>query len=141
MTKLNASLIRDENGNKLCKVCQEWKDESLFYSHANTADKLQPRCKECRSDNARFENYGITRDQYSRMLNEQRNRCAICKTLSVGKDFAVDHDHSCCPGRKSCGNCIRGLLCNGCNLAIGYMRDDPERLTNASEYLRAHMSS
>lgn len=140
MTKLSASLIRDEYGNKKCTQCGEWKDESLFSAHSKSADKLQPRCKECRADNGRFESFGITRDQYSRMLNEQRNRCAICKSLSVEKGFAVDHDHSCCPGRKSCGKCIRALLCNGCNLGIGYMKEDIERMQNAIEYLRAHMS-
>ncbi|QWT30116.1 HNH endonuclease [Streptomyces phage TunaTartare] len=140
MTKLNASLIRDENGNKLCNTCQQWKDESLFSKHSKTADRLQPRCKQCRSDNALFENFGITRERYSELLKLQNGKCAICGGESIDRNFSIDHDHNCCSGRKSCGNCIRGLLCNGCNMGIGYMRDDIERLTNAIEYLRAHMS-
>lgn len=31
----------------------------------------------------------------------------------------IDHDHTCCPGSRSCGNCVRGILCEGCNLQIG----------------------
>lgn len=44
--------------------------------------------------------------------------------------LVVDHDHNCCPGGKSCGRCVRGLICGTCNAAAGMMRDDP-RLTRA----------
>lgn len=54
-------------------------------------------------------------------------RCALCgqgfylgKTWSKQRDsFSVDHDHGCCPGEKSCGQCVRGLVCNRCNMQIG----------------------
>jgi hypothetical protein len=51
--------------------------------------------------------------------------------------LAVDHNHGCCPGEKSCGKCVRGLLCDNCNQAIGKFRDDPELLLKAAEYLRS----
>lgn len=66
------------------------------------------------------------------------NLCEICSTvLYVGdRKFAIDHDHSCCPpGEKCCRKCIRGLLCADCNKALGLLRDDPQLLRNAAEYL------
>lgn len=71
--------------------------------------------------------------------------CAICATdltvfaLDHKKRFrpvhAVDHDHSCCPGGRSCGRCVRGILCRKCNVAIGYLNDDPALAKAVSDYL------
>ena len=49
---------------------------------------------------------------------------------------AVDHDHGCCPGGLSCGKCIRGILCRKCNVAIGYLNDDPTLARAAADYLK-----
>lgn len=52
--------------------------------------------------------------------------CGLCRRRlclssgGFGEAFAIDHDHECCPGSESCGRCVRGLLCNGCNLSLGH---------------------
>lgn len=48
---------------------------------------------------------------------------------------AIDHDHSCCSGPISCGDCIRGLLCQNCNAGLGYLKEDLGILTRAYDYL------
>lgn len=64
---------------------------------------------------ARKYRYGITEEQYDNLLIEQDNACAVCKTEFSQTVWAnIDHDHNCCPGKKSCGNCLRGLLCSHC---------------------------
>src|SRR3990172_10979958 len=68
--------------------------------------------------------YGLTQDQYIQMFNDQNGKCKICKTKSI-RD--VDHCHK--TGK------IRGLLCQRCNLMLGYALDDPEILRLGAEYL------
>ena len=49
---------------------------------------------------------------------------------------AIDHDHNCCPGDHSCGDCVRGILCPDCNRGLGSFHDNIEFLKNAIIYLR-----
>lgn len=64
--------------------------------------------------------YGITYDDYDRILAEQNYGCAICESKDPGGRgrFHIDHDHSCCSTEKTCGKCIRGLLCHQCNTKL-----------------------
>jgi hypothetical protein len=81
--------------------------------------------------------HGITVEQYDAMLEAQGGICAICETDEPGGkgSFHVDHDHSCCPGKGSCGGCIRGLLCATCNIGLGGLKDDPGVVAAALDYL------
>jgi len=38
----------------------------------------------------------------------------------------VDHNHACCPEKRSCGKCRRGLLCLRCNIGLGYIESMAE---------------
>lgn len=74
--------------------------------------------------------YGITSEDYYRMLDEQGGRCAICGAEAdpYGRSkFSVDHDHK--TGE------VRGLLCTHCNRAIGMFADSAELLVRAADYL------
>lgn len=83
--------------------------------------------------------YGITIEDYNRMLLEQGGCCAICESpeprTGNQKHFQVDHDHACCPRAGSCGTCIRGLLCGVCNKMLGAINDDVGKLQAAIQYL------
>jgi Recombination endonuclease VII len=81
--------------------------------------------------------FGLNRNTYLEMLDLQGGVCAICGGAQQARatKFAVDHDHLCCPNQSSCGKCVRGLLCNACNAALGMMSDDPKKLRAAAAYL------
>jgi|JI10StandDraft_1071094.scaffolds.fasta_scaffold22167_6 hypothetical protein len=82
--------------------------------------------------------YGVTLEWFERKLEEQGGRCACCGTVDAGGPsgvFHIDHDHSCCPGKRSCGKCLRGLLCNRCNWLLGHAKDDVATLRAAIDYL------
>ena len=64
---------------------------------------------------------------------EQVRACEICGSTPVV--LQIDHDHSCCPGRSSCGMCVRGVLCGECNRGLARFRDDPRLLAEAIAYL------
>lgn len=79
--------------------------------------------------------YGLTVDQYDKMLSDQMGVCAICRNRETARDrwdsginnLRVDHDHD--------TGMVRGLLCSNCNTGIGKFREDISVLRRALEYL------
>lgn len=76
--------------------------------------------------------YGITIQEYEEVFNRQGGLCAICRKESTHRSGAlfVDHDHS--------NGKLRALLCNPCNLLLGYSRDDTSILKEAIKYLNKY---
>jgi hypothetical protein len=88
--------------------------------------------------------YGISPQRFAEMLKSQRGKCAVCDEILIlettagkgrSKTVHIDHDHTCCSERISCGKCVRGLLCGDCNRGLGSFHDDPIVLLKAIEYL------
>jgi len=88
--------------------------------------------------------FKISIEQFTEMLAAQGNCCLVCKTTTPGgayNQWHVDHDHSCCGQenrKKTCGNCIRGILCSNCNLALGTAKDSSMILRALADYLDAY---
>ena len=84
--------------------------------------------------------YGISLEEYKNILEKQKGVCASCghpeTRMSFGKisRLAIDHDHSCCPGQKSCGKCVKGLLCCRCNMTLGLLENSPEIVQKLLDY-------
>jgi len=129
---------------KACKVCGVEKDISDFYTGRRD-------CKDCKNAAARKirideperyakykkrhneylkeKRYGISQDQFDKMLVDQNNMCKICgNEFKIIKDAHIDHCHN--------RNIVRGILCNGCNIAIGQFYDNTDIMDNAIKYLQ-----
>lgn len=96
---------------------EEKKAYRAAYYGANTEEILASE---------RMRRYGVSPEDFQRMILVQKNTCGICKE-TFSKTPHVDHCHK--TGE------IRGLLCSGCNLALGGFKDSPKRLKSALEYL------
>jgi len=155
--------LTTSNNSKVCTGCKELKPFSDYAKHRTGRFGLRPQCRACHRDyylanrekilsdhreywketrsdrkasRIRYQ-YGITIEEYEQI---QAQGCAICGAMeSTGRSSSmhVDHDHSCCPGKRSCGQCVRGVLCTSCNQGLGRFKDDPDRLVAAAIYLES----
>ena len=72
--------------------------------------------------------YGIGKEAFTKLLEDQHGCCAICGRAFDDHIPRVDHNHA--TGE------IRGLLCNNCNGGLGLFFDDPVNLRAAIGYLQ-----
>ena len=138
---------------KICNKCGKKKPFAQYSKAASTRDKKRGECKQCaacvgrkwRENNREHErslyhkrHYNIEYGQFQQMLETQGGVCAICHKPEMKRSMlSVDHDHRCCPYRnKSCGMCIRGLICTYCNAGLAAFRDEPRLLEAAMKYLQ-----
>lgn len=138
---------------KQCIKCKQWKAKSCFSPSKEGKYGLQSRCKKCRNIEQKIKRgtqegkrafrksvlkckYNVALKQYNKMFEEQKGVCAVCRkpeTAQVGKTIrclCVDHNHK--TGK------IRGLLCRNCNVVLGVVKEDKERLLQLALYLEQH---
>ena len=96
----------------------------------------QKRLRTAAADGRRAKAYQMTPERYQSLLEAQGGGCAICGRKPAKRQLAVDHDHSCCPGKVACGDCTRGLLCWSCNKYLQHLNDDVERAQRLANYLQ-----
>ena len=94
--------------------------------------KLDPERHEKRKAYSRVRNraarLGITPDEVSDLLARANGLCEACgNQIKDNRDEHIDHCHA--TGK------IRGVLCGGCNVALGRVQDSPERLRALIGYL------
>lgn len=119
---------------RICVACGRSEPEIKFQGYrkqCNSCSYFRYQAKH-REHNL-MKNYGITTDVYHSMLASQDGGCAICSRTTPGgrgNFFHVDHNHT--TGK------VRALLCAGCNMAIGHLREDPEVARRLADYLESH---
>ena len=129
-----------KNKERIRFVQKRWRENNI--EHARELGRKHDRARYTR-DKERRRNvllkirYGITSKEYYERFEKQNGLCAICGQPETSKSkngivlkLAIDHCHK--------TKHIRGLLCAGCNKAIGHAKDSPEFLRKAAEYLETH---
>lgn len=117
---------------------KDWPPNRRWCSGCQTFVRLQDcpkdgsRCKTCTGAAAHLgmvqSTYGLSRDDWNRLMNLQGGRCAICRNPPKNARLSVDHDHR--------DNEVRGLICSRCNdELLGACYHKPEILRNAIMYL------
>lgn len=130
-----------------CTVCGSHKSKSDFHKRGDRPKGVTSCCKDCRRAKDKINwvprkqaeyklktQYGLSLEDYADMYVLQQGRCAICLQEETArsnkgyvKSLAVDHCHT--------TGAVRGLLCNKCNVGIGYLDDNIIILHNAIKYL------
>jgi hypothetical protein len=68
---------------------------------------------------------GLSPEQFGQMLEAQGYACAMGREpFGEDQQIFIDHDHACTAGHDpemGCPECVRGLLCLTCNIALGYI--------------------
>lgn len=124
----------------LCKVCGSTKTKNNGRNY-RTCKPCTDRGILARPDKSRIrkigKTYGITDEQYAKMLENQDGKCAMCGALPDSSSsirnkrrLAIDHDHI--TGQ------IRGLLCSVCNMHLGMYERIAEK---AEKYLANYPQS
>lgn len=124
------------------KNCKQINPQPLdnFATDTWRKDGKQRECKSCRKsryqNNKRYNkgirlkfDFGITIDEYEKMLENQDGKCNICNIhyKDYKQALSVDHCHK--TGK------IRSLLCNDCNLALGLIKENSETLVKMISYI------
>lgn len=120
---------------KICSTCNILKAHDKFYKQ-NDRIGIASQCKECKrtyakskwhnnplwakqktrdgTSKATLRLYGVSDEQYFKMLVEQKYSCAICHIHQSTQPTAFHIDHNHLTGK------VRGLLCLSCNVKVGY---------------------
>ena len=127
-----------------CKKCGQEKSDTEFGKHKFGWRKECKACVALRQRKHYDENreayfqrsfvsylkrlYGLSIEQYDKMVAEQDNKCWICRRPEPqGTRLSVDHCHE--------TNTVRGLLCRTCNQAIGLLQHNTDLISRAAQYL------
>lgn len=132
--------IHGHNRSVANPVCTHGHGPLEIRTRNSRASGQSYHCRECdriAQQRRRFErDYGITIEEYDALWLAQEGLCAICRQPETAtrkgkaKALAVDHDHQ--TGQ------VRSLLCSRCNVAIGYLNDDPDLMRAAAVYIEEH---
>lgn len=118
---------RKNNPDKYSQYCKSWRGKNPE-KQSEASKNWQSRNPDYSKNYNLLRRYNISLEDYLWMVEEQKGLCAICDKEA---QLYVDHNHV--------TNVVRQLLCDPCNKAIGLMKEVPETLRKAADYLEKHI--
>lgn len=125
----------EEQAFKTCRRCNLSLPVSDFYVNVryNRLNKngepikyYYSYCKDCMKILSRV-NKGKRIYKYNIEADEAEQLLKVCEVCGSSENLCIDHRHS--------DNQIRGILCRECNLALGLLKDNPERIESLLNYI------
>jgi hypothetical protein len=113
---------RPATGQRYCKTCKK-ATQNTTVAKIKIAEGIKNWHLRIR--------YGLTPQQYEKMLKDADGRCSLCKRPC--EKLFVDHDHT---TKK-----VREMLCRACNSGLGMFGDDIELMQRAIEYVKRHSNA
>lgn len=146
MNKLSAMAAlrtRDSNGTfavgKVLSAEEKRERHRLRQARWNAQNPDKRRAitaREREKNQARYETWHEARPTYKHehklktmRAKAGRQKPNVCEIPGCGRSDAIHFDHCHKTGK------FRGWICQGCNKALGYVKDSPERLRALADYL------
>jgi hypothetical protein len=132
----------------LCKTCASRKSKVFYYNHqtdiqervtaynlAHKDDPVWDAYNASAKDKKLRKLFGISLVQFTEMWDKQQGLCPICgsELRRHPGGHAVDHDHR--------TDKVRALLCQRCNVVLGFVDDNADLLASMSQYCIIHSTS
>lgn len=114
---------------------KQWLKAHPESNSGNTYRKTHPEKAKEYMRRFRLKRYDMTPDDYVSMWQAQDGKCANpgCRADypldAPNYRFALQVDHCHESGR------VRGLLCPGCNIGLGHLAENPDRISGLIAYL------
>lgn len=99
----------------------------MTLSHSQLIKRQRELSKESKRRTHYPRLYGITKDEFIWLCLEREFKCDICNKVD---NLVPDHNH------RNLTPHYRGLICQDCNIAIGFIRDNPDVAEGIADYLR-----
>lgn len=131
--------------SKLCPKCGLTKERDADFFRRSGKNSHLPRsyCKDCERTSRKIYDasnpekvkkwdanghrkylYGLSPEDYAILITSTDGKCEICLRQ---KRLVIDHDHE--------TGIVRGILCHGCNAALGIFGDTASGVEKALKYL------
>lgn len=141
---------KELDAERICRRCLHTKPADEFQkirASDGVFRYLSPYCSPCKRAYARerhlkrwggyahtmrMEKYGLTKEQFLSMVEEQHNLCYICGKAST-RTLSVDHCHT--SGK------VGRLLCHSCNVSLGLLKDSVPTLERMIAYIKEYRNA